>query len=121
MFQCVRWHGDNTESLIFVVNLKTGETTNGIKTEAIYSTHHVNAYEVTENELNTVVVDLVIPPWYKRKTFTNIPKKTFPRYALTNFTDKECMLNAEDTGSMENLFEIRRYQIDIDNEKVENL
>ena len=31
------------------------------------------------------------------------------------------MLNAEDTGSMENLFEIRRYQIDIDNEKVENL
>ena len=63
MFQCVRWHGDNTESLIFVVNLKTGETTNGIKTEAIYSTHHVNAYEVTENELNTVVVDLVIPPW----------------------------------------------------------
>ena len=56
----------------------------------------------------------------KRKTFTNIPTKTFPRYALTNFTDKECMLNAEDTGSMENLFEIRRYQIDIDNEKVEN-
>ena len=40
---------------------------------------------------------------------------------MTNFTDKECMLNAEDTGSMENLFEIRRYQIDIDNEKVKNL
>ena len=28
------------------------------------------------------------------------------------------MLNAEDTGSMENLFEIRRYQIDIENEQV---
>ena len=27
----------------------------------------------------------------------------------------------EDTGSMENLFEIRRYQIDIDNEQVANL
>ena len=61
--QCVKWHGDNTESLIFVVNLKTGETTNGIKTEAIYATHHINAFEVTENELDTVVVDLVIPPW----------------------------------------------------------
>ena len=31
------------------------------------------------------------------------------------------MLNTEDTGSMENLFEIRRYQIDIDNEQVANL
>ena len=31
------------------------------------------------------------------------------------------MLNAEDTGSMENLFEIRRYQIDIDNGQVANL
>merc|ERR1719341_1336811 len=31
--------------------------------------------------------------------------------------DKEAMLNAEDTGSMENLFEIRRYQIDIENEQ----
>merc|ERR1712168_539460 len=101
MLECVKWHGDNTESLIFVVNLKTGETTNGIKTEAIYSTHHINAYEVTENELDSVVVDLVIPPWY----------------ALKNFTDKEAMLNAEDTGSMENLFEIRRYQIDIENEQ----
>ena len=28
------------------------------------------------------------------------------------------MLNTEDTGSMENLFEIRRYQIDIQNERV---
>ena len=28
------------------------------------------------------------------------------------------MLNTEDTGSMENLFEIRRYQIDIHNERV---
>merc|ERR1712055_207135 len=75
--------------------------TNGIKTGAIYSTHHINAYEVTENELETVVVDLVIPPWY----------------ALKNFTDKDIMLNTEDTGSMENLFEIRRYQIDIHNER----
>merc|ERR1712088_1072993 len=91
----------STESLIYVVNLKTGETTNGIKTGAIYSTHHINAYEVTENELETVVVDLVIPPWY----------------ALKNFTDKDIMLNTEDTGSMENLFEIRRYQIDIQNER----
>merc|ERR1712158_202025 len=96
MLECVKWHGDSTKSLIYVVNLKTGETTNGIKTEAIYSTHHINAYEVTENELDTVVVDLVIPPWY----------------ALKNFTDKEAMLNTEDTGSMENLFEIRRYQFD---------
>jgi hypothetical protein len=31
------------------------------KTEALYSTHHVNAYEKTENEL--VVVDIIIPPW----------------------------------------------------------
>ena len=59
----MKWHGDSTESLIYVVNLKTGKTTNGIKTGAIYSTHHINAYEVTENELETVVVDLVIPPW----------------------------------------------------------
>jgi len=102
MLECVKWHGDNTDSLIYVMNLKTGETTSPMKTEAIYSTHHINAYEVTENELDTVVVDLVIPPWY----------------ALTNFTDKEAMLNTEDTGSMENLFEIRRYQIDIQNEQV---
>merc|ERR1712223_973133 len=101
MLECVKWHGDSTESLIYVVNLKTGETTNGIKTGAIYSTHHINAYEVTENELETVVVDPVIPPWY----------------ALKNFTDKDIMLNTEDTGSMENLFEIRRYQIDIQNER----
>ena len=40
------------------------------------------------------------------------------RYALKNFTDKDIMLNTEDTGSMENLFEIRRYQIDIQNERV---
>merc|ERR1712212_1237126 len=62
MLECVKWHGDSTESLIYVVNLKTGETTNGIKTGAIYSPHHINAYEVTGNELETVVVDLVIPP-----------------------------------------------------------
>ena len=43
---------------------------------------------------------------------------TVCRYALKNFTDKEAMLNAEDTGSMENLFEIRRYQIDMENEQV---
>merc|ERR550519_2633237 len=102
MLECVRWHGDNTDSLVYAVNLKTGETTSPMKTEAFYSTHHINAYEVTENELDTVVVDLVIPPWY----------------ALTNFTDKEAMLNTEDTGSMENLFEIRRYQIDLTNEQV---
>ena len=63
MLQCVKWHGDNTDSLVYVVNLKTGETTSPMKTEAFYSTHHINAYEVTENELDTVVVDLVIPPW----------------------------------------------------------
>ena len=39
---------------------------------------------------------------------------------MTNFTDKEAMLNTEDTGSMENLFEIRRYQIDLTNEQVAN-
>ena len=49
-----------------------------------------------------------------------IPTRVFPRYALTNFTDKEAMLNTEDTGSMENLFEIRRYQIDLTNEQVAN-
>ena len=49
------------------------------------------------------------------------PTRAVPRYALQNYTDKEAMLNAEDTGSMENLFEIRRYQIDIDNEQVANL
>ena len=48
------------------------------------------------------------------------PTRVFPRYALTNFTDKEAMLNTEDTGSMENLFEIRRYQIDLTNEQVAN-
>ena len=47
--------------------------------------------------------------------------RAFDRYALKNFTDKEAMLNTEDTGSMENLFEIRRYQIDIDNEQVAHL
>ena len=39
---------------------------------------------------------------------------------MKNFTDKEAMLNTEDTGSMENLFEIRRYQIDLTNEQVAN-
>ena len=144
-FQCVKWHGDNTESLIFVVNLKTGETTNGIKTEAIYSTHHINAYEVCISIIIYYYIYHILSyqsyqclrgHWERtgncgRRSghsplvnsnsvpFLNIDTiGAFCRYALTNFTDKEAMLNAEDTGSMENLFEIRRYQIDIENEQV---
>ena len=33
------------------------------------------------------------------------------RYALSNFTDKNVMLNWVDSGAMENLFEIRRVEI----------
>lgn len=40
------------------------------------------------------------------------------RYALTNFTDKDSMLNWVDSGAMENLFEIKRFQIDIENDQV---
>ena len=43
---------------------------------------------------------------------TMIAPSTIPfRYALSNFTDKNVMLNWVDSGAMENLFEIRRVEI----------
>ena len=45
------------------MSLATGEVVSKTTTDAFYSTHHINAYEKTENDLEMVVVDLVIPPW----------------------------------------------------------
>lgn len=102
MLECVRWFGDKTDAQIHIFNLETGAHTGPIKTDGVYSTHHINAYESNENDLETIVMDVVIPPWY----------------ALKNFTDKDSMLNTPDTGANENLFKITRYQIDVKNRHV---
>jgi len=102
LLECVKWKGETKMTDVYVMSLKTGNVVSHTKTEALYSTHHVNAYETNENGLNMVVADLVIPPWW----------------ALTNTTDRDTLLNHVDSGAMENEFEIKRFLIDIDNDQI---
>merc|ERR1719412_2446023 len=60
-----------------------------MKTKGLYSTHHINAYEDLDH-WPRIIVDIVIAPWY----------------GLQNLTDKDTMLNYEDTGRMTNDFAI---------------
>ena len=84
------------------MNLHTGHITSHTNTVGLYATHHIDAYEIEDNGVEQLVVDLVRSPWY----------------AMTNFTDRETMLNYEDTGIMTNLFNISRYTIDLRNPSV---
>jgi len=102
LLACLKWKGDDISTDIIVMNLHTGDVTSHTKTAGLYATHHINAYEIVENGVEHLVVDLVRSPWY----------------AMTNFTDRETMLNYEDTGIMTNLFNITRYTIDLRNPSV---
>jgi len=95
--QCVHWKGDTTSTDIVVLSLDTGDVVSHTNTDGIYATHHINAYETIEDGTTNVVVDIVRAPWY----------------SMTNFTDRETMLNWEDSGAMTNLFILSRYTIDI--------
>ena len=100
--ECVHWKGEKTSTDIVVMSLKSGEVVSHTYTEGIYATHHINAYETFEEDSEKVVVDLVRAPWY----------------ALANFTDRDAMLNWEDSGSMSNSFILSRYTIDITHNEV---
>jgi len=97
LMECVNWKGEHMSTDIVVMSLKTGKVVSHTYTEGIYATHVINAYETSEDGTTEVVVDLVRAPWY----------------ALTNFTDRDSMLNWEDSGAMTNLFILTRYTIDI--------
>jgi len=99
---CLKWKGDHVSTDIVVMNLHTGDITSHTKTEGLYATHHINAYEIVEKDVEQLVVDIVRAPWY----------------AMTNSTDRDTMINAEDTGIMNNLFNISRYTIDLRNPSV---
>jgi len=97
MMECLKWKGENTSTDIIVMSLHTGDIVSHTQTEGLYATHHINAYEIVEDDVEKLIVDIVRAPWY----------------AITNSTDRETMLNAEDTGIMTNNFIISRYTIDI--------
>ena len=102
MMECVRWKGENTSTDIIVMSLETGDVVSHTQTEGIYATHHINAYETMEEDAEKVIVDIVRAPWY----------------AITNYTDRDSMLNYEDTGVMTNHFILSRYTIDLTNPSI---
>jgi len=97
LVECVRWYGDNTKTDIVVMSLETGSVVSHTYTDGIYSTHHINAYEESDGKTDLVVVDIVEAPWF----------------AIVNYTDRDAMLNTEDTGAMSNDFVLNRYTIDL--------
>merc|ERR1712215_24124 len=103
LMECLRWKGETTSTDIVVISLTTGKVVSHTYTEGIYSTHHINAYETIEEDSEKVVVDIVRAPWY----------------ALVNFTDRNSILNWEDSGAMSNKFILSRYTIDITKNEVE--
>jgi len=97
LLNCVRWNGDRPDSTdVYVMSLKDGSVVSQMKTKGLYSTHHINAYEDLDH-WPRIIVDIVLAPWY----------------GLQNLTDKDTMLNYEDTGRMTNDFAIERCTIDI--------
>jgi len=103
LVECIEWKGDHTSTDIVIMSLETGKVVSHTYTKGIYSTHHINAFEITEDGAEKVVVDIVKTPWY----------------AMANYTDRDSMINWQDSGSMSNAFELSRYTIDIEQNEVE--
>jgi len=64
VFELLEWV-DNEDTEIFIVDLKTGKSTN-MTTHPFYSAHHVNAYRTTEDEL---VVDICPTPYENMREY----------------------------------------------------
>jgi len=101
---CITWSGDRKPTDVVVMSLLTGNVVSHTKAKGLYSTHHINAYEVHEQEdtVYKVIVDIVEAPWY----------------ALANSTDRSTMLNWQDNGALENDFQIERFTIDITHNEI---
>jgi len=107
LLKCVQWDGDRPDSTdVYVMSLSDGKVVSQMKTKGLYSTHHINAYENVEFQpySKKIIVDIVIAPWF----------------GLQNLTNKDVMLNYEDTGKMTNDFAIERCVIDLSSNTIEH-
>ena len=70
--EALEWEGESKPTVIYVVDLETGETVTELETDPIFSFHHIDAYE--EKEGQEVVVRLVgYPEGHVVREFWDMP------------------------------------------------